>query len=106
VKPWFNGKLDYAPPVSDLSGDGFSLLGGRVDYVGHRRVAALAYQHRQHVINLYVWPASREMGEASKRVTDDGYNLLGWSDRGMRYWAIADVDPAELEALHAALRSR
>jgi anti-sigma factor RsiW len=103
VKPWFDGKLDYAPPVYDLTTDGFPLVGGRVDYIDHRHVATLVYRRRQHIINLYVWPAAGDTDGATKRVTQDGYQLLGWSHDGMRYCAISDVDAPQLEALRETL---
>jgi anti-sigma factor RsiW len=103
VKPWFNGKLDYAPPVYDLTTEGFPLVGGRVDYIDHRHVATLVYRRRQHTINLYVWRAAGDTVGAPKRVTQDGYQLLGWSRDGMRYWAISDVDASQLEALRETL---
>jgi anti-sigma factor RsiW len=103
VKPWFNGKLDYAPPVHDLTTEGFPLVGGRVDYIDHRHVAALVYRRRQHTINLYVWPAAGDKDGAHKQFTEDGYQILGWSRDGMRYWAISDVDAPQLEALRDAL---
>jgi mycothiol system anti-sigma-R factor len=95
VKPWFDGKLDYSPPVPDLSPEGFTLLGGRLDYIGGRPVAAIAYARRRHVINLYVWPG----GESEARVSStsrQGYTLLHWKRGGMTYWAASDLNPTEL----------
>ncbi|MBX4907583.1 MULTISPECIES: anti-sigma factor [Rhizobium] len=99
VKPWFNGKLDFSPPVSDLSKDGFPLIGGRVDYLGGRAVAALVYRRHGHVINLFVWPAG---SAAETTAVHDGYNMEQWSDGGLVFSAISDVaagDLAEFEAL-------
>ena len=96
VKPWFAGKLDYSPPVVDLARQDFALAGGRLDYVDARPVAALAYRHRQHIVNLYVWPdrAARDTGpRASSR---QGFQLLQWSQGGMRYAAVSDINAREL----------
>jgi anti-sigma factor RsiW len=102
VKPWFNGRLDYSPPVPDCEAEGFPLLGGRLDYVNQRPVAALTYGRRQHVINLFVWPDSLA-GDASPRV-ERGYNLRHWSARGMTFWAVSDLNGAELDQFVAAVQ--
>ncbi len=96
VKPWFDGKLDFAPPVKDFSSQGFPLLGGRLEYLNNRAVAALIYQRQKHFINLYVWPA--EPGNATGEVAAkrQGYNLLHWSNSGMNYWAVSDLNGVEL----------
>jgi anti-sigma factor RsiW len=96
VKPWFNGKLDYAPPVRDLAQHDFPLVGGRLDYIEHRQVAALIYRSRKHAINLYVWPAVD--GElAPQRQGNQGYNLVHWRHQGMEYWAVSDLNAQELQ---------
>ena len=96
VKPWFAGKLDYAPPVRDLSVQGYPLVGGRLDYIGRREVAALVYHRRKHTINLYVWPAQEDAALAPAGQTREGYSLVHWRNEGMEYWAVSDLNAAEL----------
>jgi len=98
VKPWLSGKLDFSPPVTDLTGAGFPLVGGRVDYVEHRPVAALVYRHREHVINVFVWPernAARTVPTPS--ASQRGYNVVHWTDNGLAFWAISDLNAAEMK---------
>jgi len=95
VKPWFNGKLDYFPRVNDLAGEGFPLVGGRLDYLDGRPVAALVYQRGRHFINLFIWPAKGGSGE--KTFSRQGYNVIYWSSSEMAYWAVSDLNPAELQ---------
>jgi anti-sigma factor RsiW len=102
VKPWFNGKLDFAPQVRNLEGDGFPLVGGRVDYIAGQRVAALVYRRRQHVINVFIWPAGAG-ARREDRLSRDGYALLHWNAGGMNYWAVSDVSAAELDRLRKLL---
>ena len=106
VKPWFAGKLDFSPPVFDLTTEGFPLVGGRVDYVDQRSVAALVYRHRQHTINVFVLPAKASIDEALSERLIQGYHILHWTRGGMSYWAISDVDAAELAKLSAVLRQQ
>ncbi|MBV8893152.1 MAG: anti-sigma factor [Acidobacteria bacterium] len=95
VKPWFSGKLDFAPAVKDLAAQGFPLTGGRLDYLDSRRVAALLYKRHQHTINLFLWPTSQADSEP-ETLAIKGYNLVHWTQSGMTYWAISDVNASEL----------
>jgi anti-sigma factor (TIGR02949 family) len=95
VKPWFAGKLDFSPPVPDLAARGFPLVGGRLDYLDGHQVAALVYRRRQHIINLFVWPAA-ESSAAPATVTHRGYQVVHGVAGGMAYWAVSDLNPAEL----------
>ncbi|AYY59148.1 anti-sigma factor family protein [Burkholderia multivorans] len=105
VKPWFNGRLDYAPPVEDLGANGFVLVGGRLDYVDRRRVAVLVYRYRQHVIDVYVSPAGD--GRAAPYATvSQGYAVDRWTAAGMTWWAVTDAEPSALAAFRAALSAR
>ncbi len=108
VKPWFEGKVDVAPPVIDLTADGFTLLGGRLDYIDGEPVASVVYKRRQHVINLFV---AQRLGAAQAAVTPrtvQGYHVRHWSAQGLEYWAVSDLDPEELrefvEKISAAAR--
>jgi anti-sigma factor RsiW len=102
VKPWFAGKIDFAPVVKDLADRGFKLSGGRLDYLGGRPVAALVYQRRQHIINVFTWPSSANRNpKASAR---QGYNIVTWAASGMAYAAVSDLNARELEDLVAMLR--
>lgn len=96
VKPWFDGRLDFAPPVKDLVADGFPLAGGRLDYLAGRPVAALVYHHRQHVIDLFVWPDASRFGRELTASSRNGYNVLRWNQDGMAFWAVSDLNPQEL----------
>src|SRR5438094_1407078 len=96
VKPWFNGKLDVAPPVIDLTAQGFTLVGGRLDYVDARAIGAVVYKRRQHVINLFVSQPSSTERRPAKTATIQGFNIRHWSDRGLNYWAVSDLAKDEL----------
>lgn len=104
VKPWFNGKLDYAPPVVDLAAQGFPLVGGRIDYVDHRVVAVLVYRYQKHPIDLYVFPDNGRSGSPGAW-TKDGYALAHWRADGMAYWAITDAEPAHLRTFQLAIQA-
>jgi mycothiol system anti-sigma-R factor len=97
VKPWLDTKLDFAPPVVDLSSEGFPLTGGRLDYLDNRPVAALVYGRRKHFINLFVWPAASDEAKAPKTITREGYQLLHWADSDFNYWAVSDISDGELQ---------
>jgi anti-sigma factor RsiW len=98
VKPWLSSKLDFSPPVTDLASAGYPLAGGRLDYLDSRPVAALVYRYRLHVINLFVWPDEKSGRIAPRALSKNGYNMLHWTDAGMTFWAISDVNPAELRS--------
>jgi anti-sigma factor (TIGR02949 family) len=95
VKPWFNGKLDFSPPVKDFTSAGFTLEGGRLDYLNGRPAAAIVYRRRQHAINLFIMPAASGPPPAQSTAWN-GYNVVGWEAQGMRYWAVSDLNAAEL----------
>jgi anti-sigma factor RsiW len=96
VKPWYQGKLDFSPPLTDLADRGFPLVGGRLEYVQGLPVAALVYQHRQHIINLFVWPAPGKSVVSNKVSVLQGYNLVHWTESGMTFWAVSDLNRADL----------
>jgi mycothiol system anti-sigma-R factor len=96
VKPWFEGKLDFSPPVKDLKDAGFVLVGGRIDYVENRPVAALVYERRKHIINLFIWPSSRYSAATHGSETLNGFNLIQWTNAGMTFWAASDLNTKEL----------
>jgi mycothiol system anti-sigma-R factor len=97
VKPWFTGKLDFSPSVVDLTDHGFPLIGGRLDYLDKRPAAAVVYKRREHVINLFIQPAAHDSPVAQKPVTPQGYHLFSWTQSGMTYLAISDLNTKELQ---------
>jgi anti-sigma factor RsiW len=106
VKPWFSGKVDFSPPVHDLGAEGFPLIGGRLDVLNHTRVAVLAYRKRQHEIDVFVWPVDAgASGMSASTWTSRGYNVVRWSEGGMNFCAVSDVDRGELQHLMALIRS-
>lgn len=105
VKPWFNGRLDFAPPVVDLAEQGFPLVGGRVDYLDGRVVAALVYRRNKHVINVFVRPEPKGLHRPALVRPHEGYNLLRWTERGLEFWAVSDVEAGDLEALRDTFRT-
>jgi anti-sigma factor RsiW len=108
VKPWFNGKLDVAPPVVDLTAEGFTLLGGRLDYVDGAGVAAIVYRRRRHIINLFVAPGAGSEDRGAKIETVQGFNIRRWTEQGLNFWAVSDINADELQEFgqkfEAALR--
>ena len=96
VKPWFNGRLDVSPPVIDLTSKGFTLVGGRLDYIDARAIGAVVYRRRQHLINLFVAQTASTERRPAKIETIQGFNIRRWSDRGLNYWAISDIGADEL----------
>ncbi|KAK42676.1 transcriptional regulator [Caballeronia jiangsuensis] len=114
VKPWFNGRIDYAPPVIDPAGPGFALVGGRLDYIDHRPVAVVVYRYLKHPIDVYVFPERKgdvksdaNDKEFSPVVTqsDDGYALARWNHDGMTFWAVTDASGAVLRQFAHAIET-
>lgn len=97
VKPWFDGKLDFAPPVQNTTNQGFPLSGGRLDYINNRPVAALIYRHKKHFINVFLWPSDQKTPHEAPPVTVQGYHVYHWEKDGMTYWAVSDLEQRELE---------
>jgi anti-sigma factor RsiW len=108
VKPWFNGKLDVAPPVADLTALGFTLLGGRLDYVDAKPIAAIVYRRRIHVINLFCAPAPGSAKRSAAMESLHGFNVRRWTENGLNLWAVSDINAEELmefgEKFEAALK--
>ena len=106
VKPWFNGKLNFSPPVIDPAAEGFPLVGGRLDYVGDKPAAALVYQRRKHYINLFISPASQPAAIKDVPMARHGYNLVHWFEGGMEHWAISDVNINDLQQFVQLVRGQ
>jgi len=103
VKPWFNGKIDFSPPVPELAAQGFPLAGGRLDSIDGKTVAAIVYHRRLHTVNLYVWPAQ---DSASRSLVKGGFAVEEWSRNGLRFAAVSDIPAAELRQFEAAFVER
>ena len=104
VKPWFDGKVDFAPTVEDFAAQGFPLAGGRLDYADGRAVAALVYHRNKHIINLFTWPIADAHETAPQPEQRQGYNLVHWHKGGMAYWAVSDLNGGELSKFAGLVR--
>ena len=103
VKPWFTGKLDFSPEVRDLSPDGFELVGGRLEYIDGHSAAAIVYQRRKHVINVFMWPSAGSDQEP-QTLARQGFNIVEWKQAGMYYCAASDLNQQELSEIASMLR--
>lgn len=106
VKPWFDGKLEFIPPVTDFSHQGFSLVGGRLDIIGGHNVAALVYSRRKHLINVFVWPYRERGPDLVNSGSRQGYNWLQWHSGDMTFCLVSDVSPADLRELQDLIGNR
>jgi anti-sigma factor RsiW len=97
VKPWFNGRVDISPAVPNLDSAGFLLTGGRVDYIDGHAVPVVTYKRREHVINVYARPSDARSGSAENRESRNGFHMIEWQSGGLDYWAVSDLNTAELE---------
>jgi anti-sigma factor RsiW len=104
VRPWFNGKVDVAPPAPELSDQGFPLVGGRLDYLDGRVTPAIVYKRRLHTVNLFVWPAEDRAGR-DHTARRDGYSVVEWTAGGLRYAAVSDIGVDELEQFRRAFQA-
>jgi anti-sigma factor RsiW len=104
VKPWFNGQVNFSPAVKNLDGKGFSLVGGRLDYVNDRTVAALVYKRREHVINVFIWPSTTAGDSAPQSTQRQTFRLIHWKDAGLTYWVVSDLNEAELQEFVELIR--
>jgi anti-sigma factor RsiW len=106
VKPWFAGKLDFSPPVVDLKDEGFPLVGGRLDYVENRPIAALAYRRGEHIVNLFIWPSASNAEVPEVLNGRQGYNALSWIRNHTNFWVVSDLNAAELRQFAQLVRDR
>jgi anti-sigma factor RsiW len=106
VKPWLSNRLDFAPPVHEFASEGFVLLGARLDYIGGNPAAAIVYRYRQHIINVFVWPAPVRSDGSIELSTHRGYNSATFESGGMRHWAVSDVNQKDLGQLAKLLHSQ
>jgi anti-sigma factor RsiW len=104
VKPWFNGKLDFSPPVDDLAKQGFPLIGGRLDYLNNRPVAAVVYQRDKHFINVFVWPSNKAAKTSGSIEAQQGYNVIRWTRSAMSFCAVSDLERNQLEKFVTMLK--
>jgi len=104
VKPWFDGKLDFSPPVQDFADQGFPLQGGRIDVIHGRSVAALVYARRKHFVNVFIWPTD-ENDAAPHSGSQQGYQWIEWRRAGMEFCVVSDAAPSALDQLHSLLTS-
>jgi anti-sigma factor RsiW len=105
VRPWFQGRLEFAPMVRDLSAQGFDLLGARLDQLGDRQAVAVVYRLRSHIINVFSWRGRGDLIGSEREVTIRGFNVIIWSDRDMDFVAVSDTDSAELKRFTVAYRA-
>ena len=99
VKPWFDGKLDFIPPVADYAAQGFPLVGGRLDVIDAHNVAALVYSRRKHYINVFVWPYREKESIAESSGSRQGYNWVTWQSGDMQFCLVSDAALADLREL-------
>ena len=103
VKPWFNGRIDFSPPVPELADRGFPLAGGRLDSIDGKTVAAVVYHRRLHTVNLFVWPAK---DGADRDFVKDGFAVREWTRNGLRFAAVSDIPPSELSQFQGLFEQR
>lgn len=106
VRPWFAGKVDFAPPVKELAGDGFPLEGGRIDVVGGRTVAVLVYRAGRHIVSVYIWPERADLGDLPRGQRADGFNLRRWVEDGLVVSCVSDLAADELERFEHRWRAQ